>query len=81
MAKSGPIPLEFTFFGEHQAGIVTPQQQHVYFAAFDLIADKREDVAALLRAWTEAAARMSLGMGEPSEKPTPARPWAFIPHA
>jgi deferrochelatase/peroxidase EfeB len=61
VAKPGPIAPDFAFFGEHQAGIVTPQQQHAYFAAFDLITEKREDVAALLRAWTEAAARMSLG--------------------
>jgi deferrochelatase/peroxidase EfeB len=57
---SGP---DFAFFGDHQAGIVTPQQRHAYFAAFDLITDKRDDVAALLRAWTDAAARMSRGAG------------------
>ena len=69
MAKPGPVAQDFAFFGDHQAGIVTPQQQNAYFAAFDLITDKREDVAALLRAWTEAAAKMSLGMGEPSQNP------------
>ena len=49
------------FWGEHQAGITTPQQGHVYFAAFDLTTTKRDDVIALLRAWTEASARMTQG--------------------
>jgi deferrochelatase/peroxidase EfeB len=49
------------FYGAHQAGIVTPQQSHTYVAAFDLKTDKRDDVIALLRAWTQAAARMTQG--------------------
>lgn len=49
------------FWGQHQAGITTPQQQHTYFAAFDLTTTKRSDVVELLRAWTGAAARMTGG--------------------
>jgi deferrochelatase/peroxidase EfeB len=49
------------FWGVHQGGIVTPAQRCVYFAAFDLLAVKREDVAALMRSWTSAAARMAAG--------------------
>ncbi|HUL41974.1 MAG TPA: iron uptake transporter deferrochelatase/peroxidase subunit [Burkholderiales bacterium] len=49
------------FWGLHQGGIVTPAQQHSYFAAFDLTTTKREDVIALLRSWTSAAARMAAG--------------------
>lgn len=49
------------FWGPHQGGIVTPAQAHTYFAAFDLTTPKREDVAALLREWTLAAARMTAG--------------------
>lgn len=49
------------FFGEHQGGIVTPQQSHTYAAAFDLTTDKRADVIGLLREWTDAAARMTRG--------------------
>lgn len=49
------------FWGDHQAGVATPQQGHVYFAAFDLTTDKRDDVIALLRAWTDASARMTRG--------------------
>jgi deferrochelatase/peroxidase EfeB len=49
------------FFGEHQGGIVTPQQSHIYVAVLDLTTDKRDDVIALLKSWTDAAARMSKG--------------------
>jgi deferrochelatase/peroxidase EfeB len=56
------------FFGVHQAGIVTPPQGHAYFAAFDLTADKRADVAGLLKAWTNAAAKLTVG--DPVAEPT-----------
>lgn len=49
------------FYGVHQSGIATPPQHHVYFAVFDLTTTKREDVIALLKAWTKAAERMSRG--------------------
>ena len=47
------------FWGERQGGILTPQQNHTYFAAFDLVTGDRGDVVKLLQAWTEAAARMT----------------------
>lgn len=50
-----------SFYGAHQAGIVTPAQDRLHFAAFDVITDSREELVALLRAWTEAAARMTRG--------------------
>lgn len=49
------------FYGAHQGGVVTPQQSHSYVAAFDLKTDKREEVIALLREWTQAAASMTQG--------------------
>ncbi len=49
------------FWGAHQGGIVTPAQLHTYFAAFDLVATKREQVVDLLARWTDAAAQMSAG--------------------
>lgn len=49
------------FYGARQAGVATTQQANVYFAAFDLIAEKRDDVIALLRAWTAASARLMQG--------------------
>ncbi len=56
-----PMAASEPFYGEHQGGIVTPQQPHTYVAAFDLATDKRADVVALLREWTQAAARMTRG--------------------
>lgn len=49
------------FYGVHQSGIVTPQQTHSLFAAFDLETSARADVIALLKRWTDAANRMSRG--------------------
>ena len=49
------------FLGTHQAGIVTPQQGHTYFAAFDLAAGKRAEVVELLRAWTKRAQELTDG--------------------
>lgn len=55
-----PAAIE-PFFGPHQGGIATPQQAHTYFASFDLRTDKRDDVRALLKSWTAAAARLCDG--------------------
>jgi deferrochelatase/peroxidase EfeB len=49
------------FFGLHQGGIVTPPQRHTYFAAFDLAAEKREEVVEMLRNWSVAAGRLAAG--------------------
>ena len=49
------------FFGQHQAGIVTPTQEHVAFAAFDLVSDSRGDLRGVLQAWTAAAASLTRG--------------------
>lgn len=50
------------FFGPHQAGITTPMQNSLYFASFDLTAENRQEVIALLRGWTAASARMTAGL-------------------
>jgi deferrochelatase/peroxidase EfeB len=49
------------FHGEHQAGILSPAQDRLHFAAFDLTVDDRASLVALLRSWTVAAARMAEG--------------------
>jgi deferrochelatase/peroxidase EfeB len=49
------------FHGEHQAGIATAAQDRLHFAAFDLTTDRAGDLRDLLRAWTDAAARMTAG--------------------
>ncbi len=57
-APAQAVPL----FGPHQAGIVTPAQDRLYFAAFDVITDDRSELAALLQKWTAASARMTQGL-------------------
>ncbi|HEY3779192.1 MAG TPA: Dyp-type peroxidase [Rhizomicrobium sp.] len=55
------------FYGARQSGILTPAQHHSYFAAFDLDANARNDVIAMLSSWTAAAAALTQG----EEAPTP----------
>lgn len=51
------------FTGTHQAGITTPAQDRLHFAAFDLNPGlDRAGLIALLRDWTNAAARMTQGL-------------------
>ncbi|WP_292831230.1 iron uptake transporter deferrochelatase/peroxidase subunit [Microbacterium sp.] len=51
------------FFGEHQAGITTPVQEHLHFAAFDMMArTNRADLIELLQDWSYAAARLTQGL-------------------
>jgi len=62
LALGGPRSAEAAappFFGEHQAGIVTPPPVRVLFATFDLLTDSRADVAAMLQRWTAAGARIT----------------------
>lgn len=49
------------FHGPHQAGIATPVQDRLHFAAFDVTTDDREAFVQLLKDWTTAARRMAAG--------------------
>ncbi len=59
------------FHGAHQAGIVTPTQDHLHFAAFDVLASSAREVRELLRIWSDAAERMCAGkpVGEYNYEP------------
>jgi deferrochelatase/peroxidase EfeB len=78
-SSSASEPASYTgrvaYDGEHQAGITTPAQDRLHFAAFDVMPDAtREDLRAMLDAWTVAARRLTAG--EPAEPAagTPAAP-------
>lgn len=60
---SSPEAGVHPFFGAHQAGITTPVQEHLHFAAFD-VADgaTRDELVSLLQDWSYAAARMTQGL-------------------
>ncbi len=49
------------FYGTHQAGIDTPAQDRLHFAAFDLVDEDPAALRELLRDWTKAASEMSNG--------------------
>jgi deferrochelatase/peroxidase EfeB len=51
----------FDFHGTHQAGIVTPAQDRLHFASFDVTTRSRSELVLLLRSWTAAAAAMTRG--------------------
>jgi deferrochelatase/peroxidase EfeB len=55
--SEGAVP----FFGAHQAGIATPVQDRLHFAAFDVITDDRAALVALLKDRTAAADAMTRG--------------------
>ncbi|HET8987641.1 MAG TPA: iron uptake transporter deferrochelatase/peroxidase subunit [Humibacillus sp.] len=57
LALDAAIP----FRGEHQAGIVTPAQDRLHFVALDVVTKDPARLRELLKAWTRAAERMSLG--------------------
>jgi deferrochelatase/peroxidase EfeB len=54
---TGSVP----FYGEHQAGIDTPAQDRLHFAAFDLLEEDPRALRELMREWSLAAAEMSAG--------------------
>jgi deferrochelatase/peroxidase EfeB len=53
--------LKYSFDGEHQAGIITPAQDHLHFASWNLTTTSPDDVIAMLTEWTVAARRMTTG--------------------
>ena len=56
-ATSDHVP----FYGEHQAGIATPAQDRLAFAAFDITTTDVHAVQTMLGSWAAAAARMTAG--------------------
>ncbi len=49
------------FEGTYQAGIVTPAQDRLHFAAYDVTTEDRAELVALLKEWTAAARAMTAG--------------------
>jgi deferrochelatase/peroxidase EfeB len=62
VSDRGDPRAPYAFRGEHQAGITTPAQDRLHFAAFDVVTDSREELVALLEAWTAAAERLVQGL-------------------
>ncbi|MEV0545568.1 iron uptake transporter deferrochelatase/peroxidase subunit [Nocardia salmonicida] len=60
-AGAGTISPTVPFHGEHQAGIVTPAQDRLHFATFDVQTTSRAELIELLQTWTSMAERMTAG--------------------
>jgi deferrochelatase/peroxidase EfeB len=57
----GPVTGAVEFFGDHQAGIVTPAQDRMHFVALDVTSTDRNQLVELLRTWSSAAQRLTAG--------------------
>ena len=76
-AQPAPPTSEIVAFrGPHQAGIVTPAQNHLYFAALDLTSAGRASVTRMLAQWTAAAERMTVGQETAENGALPRNPQA-----
>jgi deferrochelatase/peroxidase EfeB len=75
-----PMPglRTYPFYGQHQAGILTPMQDRLHFAAFDVITESRGELLQFLKDWTAAAARMTQGLAAGELGPT-SGPYAAPP--
>ncbi len=60
-AESGGGGGTVAFHGPHQAGIATPAQDRLHFAAFDLVEDDLAALRELMREWSRAAEAMTAG--------------------
>ncbi len=68
LGGTGGAEHTVAFHGPHQAGIVTPAQDRLHFASFD-VTGSRAELVALLRAWSAAAAAMTAGLPVGSDEP------------
>jgi deferrochelatase/peroxidase EfeB len=75
---AAPASTVHPFYAAHQSGIVTPAQDRLHFASFDVADITRPELVELLWDWSEAAARMtaggSAGTYGPAEGPYDAPP-------
>ncbi|MBU2966326.1 iron uptake transporter deferrochelatase/peroxidase subunit [Amphritea sp. 2_MG-2023] len=59
--RSTDTTQSIPFYGEHQAGITTPAQRHVYFMVLKLDNTDRQAVIKLFKEWTRQAALLTQG--------------------
>lgn len=53
-----------SFYGKHQAGIITPQQTYIYLISFNLDTDSRCEVIKLFKDWTKLSELLVKGKRE-----------------
>ena len=64
------------FRGTHQAGIVTPSQNELYFTALDLTSTGKASVQRMLSQWTTATERLTRGLETAENGALPLNPEA-----
>lgn len=52
---------EISFYGKHQAGIITPMQKNIYFVVLDLHTKDREEIIQLFKDWTDYSEKLVNG--------------------
>ncbi|MFW2176696.1 MULTISPECIES: iron uptake transporter deferrochelatase/peroxidase subunit [unclassified Moraxella] len=60
-AKNCFADNQFEFYGEHQAGITTPSQRHIYFLVMDLHTEDRQVIQQMFKDWTQASLNLTQG--------------------
>jgi deferrochelatase/peroxidase EfeB len=66
---SDPAQQRQPFWGDHQAGVVTPRQTVALLVAFDVLAEGRDDLTMLLRRLTHLGAFLTQGGPTPTQDP------------
>lgn len=56
-----PQSASHPFYGQHQTGISTPVQKHIYFLVADLATTDLAEVKAMFQTWTTYSARLMAG--------------------
>jgi deferrochelatase/peroxidase EfeB len=73
-AGASPARPIVPIYGRHQAGIATPAQDRLAFAAFDVTSTDKTAVAEMLGLWAAAAAQMTKGLPIGAVDTTPTAP-------
>jgi deferrochelatase/peroxidase EfeB len=61
-SSAAPATAIVEFMGEHQAGIVTPAQDRMHVAAFDVTTTSLDDLVSLMKDWSSAIGFLSRGL-------------------
>lgn len=61
MEKHCFADLRYDFYGQHQAGIITPVQRHAYFLVMDLHTTNKDDIIQMFKDWTVYSAKLTQG--------------------
>jgi deferrochelatase/peroxidase EfeB len=67
--SSAPADETYAFYGEHQAGIRTPPQDHLVFMVFDVTTTSASELQVMLAKWSAAIAQYTSGLAVGAVEP------------